>query len=79
MVRVAAAALSTHELKDLESSVIALRNQKLQEEKDALTKGKKGARGGRRSMLLSCMRVRSVTRVCVLTRAWPRRRSVGSE
>jgi hypothetical protein len=27
----------------LESSVIAVRNQKLKEEKDALTKGKKGA------------------------------------
>jgi hypothetical protein len=28
---------------DLESSVIAVRNQKLKEEKEALTKGKKGA------------------------------------
>ena len=70
IVRAAAAALSTHELKaralavlsahfavacvltwrslrvngqDLESSVIAVRNQKLKEEKEAQTKGKKSA------------------------------------
>ena len=43
IVRAAAAALSTPELKDLESSVIAVRNQKLKEEKDAQTKGKKSA------------------------------------
>ena len=30
-------------LQDLESSVIAVRNQKLKEEKEAATKGKKGA------------------------------------
>jgi translation initiation factor 3 subunit J len=47
LVRGAAAALSVPDLKDLESSVIAVRNQKLKDEKEAAAKGKKssGAKG----------------------------------